>query len=112
MFGVVWARWQGPGFCSTSSLVRSVCFPFVIKQGCVACKVVVSACGLTMSHKVTMTCIIVFLSLKHCCALLDEKDKDTSKSTQSDQVNRLLLEITRPALWLLIFLSGFPRALG
>ena len=33
----------------------SVCFSFVIKQGCVACKVAVSAFGLTMSHKVTMT---------------------------------------------------------
>ena len=40
MFGVVWDRWRGPGFCSRSPLVRSVCFPLVIKQGCVACRVV------------------------------------------------------------------------
>ena len=60
MFGVVWARCRGPGFCSTSPLVRSVCFPVMIKQGCVVCKVVVSACSLTMSHKVTMTCLFYY----------------------------------------------------
>ena len=58
MFGVVWVRWRGPGFCFTSPFVRSVCFPFVFNQGCVACKVVISAFNLTMSHKVTMTYII------------------------------------------------------
>ena len=30
--------------------MMSVCFPFVIKQGCVACRVVVSAFNLAMSH--------------------------------------------------------------
>jgi len=58
MFGVVWARCRGPGFCSISPLVRSICFPFMIKQGCVTCKVVISACSLSMSHKVTMIYII------------------------------------------------------
>ena len=37
--------------CSTSPLVRSVSFPFVIKQGCVAGRVLVSVFNLTMSHK-------------------------------------------------------------